>query len=120
MPEARTGRRLVLESTIFYQLISDATLFDHLPPSFAGLKSQTEAACRAALASVMGETCSGCSSLNAILRPTMNAFGQLLETTPRDELERFIAHVAKRRGSRPSSIVLHYQDTEERLKTVTL
>lgn len=120
MPEARLGRRLVLDSAIFFDLLSDEAFFRHVPETCRALEERGKIAYRTALTNVRGETCAGCTSLNEILRPFINDFGVAFAAAPPVQRKPFVDYITKRRGSRPSQILLHYLDTDDRLHSLTL
>ena len=107
-------RSLVIEPTIFYQLLADREFYEVLPPSLAPLRDESEAARLDALNVALGKTsCTGCTSISSVLLPLMNQYGRELvaiQAVNPAALEPLVAYITKKRGFRPTPIVMYHKD----------
>ena len=115
---------LYIDSSIFYQLLSDRAFYDALPAALEPLRKKGEEAYADALKVAMGKaSCNGCTSIKGVLAPIMSEYGQALALIQREApalLEPLVAYLTAKRGYRPPAIVMYYSGTDGRTETLSI
>ena len=109
----RVGPKLVIDQFILYQLVSFPAFAEALPPGCDDLAPEADKVRKECLAIAMGETCLGCKTIKAAIQPFQDALGKRLavvhQTTPY-LLDPLIELIRRKRGYRPTPIVMYYKD----------
>jgi len=113
----RVGTKLVLEHNILYQLLSDPLFWESVP-EFLELKDVGDRAHyiaieRFTVPKEISPGCVGCAGLKATMRPVLEEMSKLVfewSENSREKLDNLIAYITKRRGYRPSPIVMYHKD----------
>jgi hypothetical protein len=106
-------KALTLEPTIFYQLLADDEFYTVVPPSLATLEEQARKARQDALNVALGKACAGCSSVRDVLMPIMDEYGRQLSVIHQadpEALNPLVDYISRKRGFRPTPIVLYYRE----------
>lgn len=106
-------KALTLEPTIFYQLLADDEFYTVVPPSVAPLEEQAKKARQDALNIALGKACAGCSTIRDVLMPVMDEYGRqfaVIHQTDPAALDPLVNYIARKRGFRPTPIVLYYRE----------
>lgn len=115
---------LYIDSSIFYQLLSDRAFYDALPATLEPLRKKAEAAYADALKVAMGQaSCNGCTSIKGVLGPIMSEYGQALALIHKEApslLDPLVTYLTSKRGYRPPAIVMYYRGTDGRTETLSI
>jgi hypothetical protein len=119
----RSGPKLVIDHTVFYQLISSRKFYSEVP-AFHFMKEQGLAIAEQILqATLARETqCAGCNNLKQSVDPLFRAFGAELYKLQADSPEALtplVTYISQKKGYRPMPIMLYYR-TDDGIKTLKL
>ena len=119
---SRIGRKLVIDHNILYQLLLDDLIWE-LVPELDYLKEDLENSHHFALERLLrprevSPGCHGCTSLKTSMRPALQAVGSFVANAQKDDpdkLNNFIEFISKKKGERPSPIVIHYKNDDGKI-----
>ena len=114
---SRIGRKLTIDHNILYQLLLDELIWE-MVPELGYLKDELDNAHHYALEKLLrpqevSPGCTGCTSLKASMRPAMQALGAFVADAQENDPERLdnlVNFISRKKGERPSPIVLRYKD----------
>ena len=121
----RVGDRLILGHNILYQMMGDPLFWEEVP-EFLDLKDDGERAHHFATKyhftpREVAPGCVGCTSIKATLKPIMKEVSSRVDRWARAEpenLTNLINYITKRRGARPSPIVMYHKDDAGKIYAV--
>jgi len=121
----RVGAKLVLEHNILYQLLSDPLFWENVP-EFLDLKDVGERAHYFAIERLttpkeISPGCVGCATFKSTLSPLLSEVtAMVFEWTVNspEKLNNLVAYITKRRGYRPSPIVMYHKDDSGQIHAI--
>ncbi len=122
----KDGPQFVIDVMVTYQLIGNPEFWKAAPPFLLDdIRESAAEAYEKAVQLAMGQSCTGCNSIRAVLIDTHNEIGRRFASIQRvlddtDGLLPFIDLISRKRGYRPRAILMYYKDVESRMQTLTL